>query len=174
MTAYVSIQRLEQFFDEPEVDSWVSALHERSGASSSFSSSTSTQFNDIGIVDGTFKYSEAATEKNGDGPAQSTSTTSAKATPAPATNEPRVSTAEEETSSAATPTAEGNAEGEGETHEPEFELRDINVKFPTGKLSLVSGPTGSGKSSLFLALLGGESYPHFAIRHRSVIAFFES
>lgn len=38
-----------------------------------------------------------------------------------------------------------------------FELRDINVDFPVGKLSLIAGPTGSGKSSMFLALLGGES-----------------
>ena len=38
-----------------------------------------------------------------------------------------------------------------------FELRDINVEFPIGRLSLVFGATGSGKSSLLLALLGGAS-----------------
>ncbi|CAE6437640.1 unnamed protein product [Rhizoctonia solani] len=40
--------------------------------------------------------------------------------------------------------------------EPElpFELKDINVVFPEGVISLVSGPTGSGKSSLLAALLG--------------------
>lgn len=35
-----------------------------------------------------------------------------------------------------------------------FELRDINVSFPVGKLTIISGPTSSGKSSLFTALLG--------------------
>ncbi|QRV83260.1 ABC transporter [Ceratobasidium sp. AG-Ba] len=35
-----------------------------------------------------------------------------------------------------------------------FELRDIGVVFPEGVISLVSGPTGSGKSSLLAALLG--------------------
>ncbi|EJD42577.1 P-loop containing nucleoside triphosphate hydrolase protein [Auricularia subglabra TFB-10046 SS5] len=35
-----------------------------------------------------------------------------------------------------------------------FTLRDVSVVFPRGKLSLVYGPTGSGKSSLLSALLG--------------------
>ena len=33
-------------------------------------------------------------------------------------------------------------------------LRGIDVEFPEGRLSLISGDTGSGKSSLLLALLG--------------------
>ncbi|KAK4050877.1 Transporter of the ATP-binding cassette (ABC) [Microbotryomycetes sp. JL201] len=35
-----------------------------------------------------------------------------------------------------------------------FRLRDVNVTFPIGKLSLVLGPVGSGKSTLLLSLLG--------------------
>lgn len=35
-----------------------------------------------------------------------------------------------------------------------FSLRDIDVEFPARKLTLVIGPTGSGKSSLLAALLG--------------------
>lgn len=35
-----------------------------------------------------------------------------------------------------------------------FALRDFNVSFPAGKLTLVMGPTGSGKSSLLAAILG--------------------
>lgn len=37
-----------------------------------------------------------------------------------------------------------------------FELRDVNLEFPVGELSLIAGATGSGKTSIFLALLGGE------------------
>ncbi|KZV81212.1 P-loop containing nucleoside triphosphate hydrolase protein [Exidia glandulosa HHB12029] len=35
-----------------------------------------------------------------------------------------------------------------------FQLRDINVVFPRGQLSVITGATGSGKSSLLSALLG--------------------
>ncbi|KAJ7865666.1 hypothetical protein B0H13DRAFT_2253973 [Mycena leptocephala] len=39
-------------------------------------------------------------------------------------------------------------------NEPQFELRDISVSFPEGKLTCVVGPTASGKTALLLALLG--------------------
>ncbi|KAJ2895042.1 hypothetical protein GGI21_005207, partial [Coemansia aciculifera] len=35
-----------------------------------------------------------------------------------------------------------------------FSLRGLNVLFPTGQLSLIGGPTGSGKSSVLSALIG--------------------
>lgn len=35
-----------------------------------------------------------------------------------------------------------------------FTLRDINLKFPKGKLSVISGQTGSGKSLLLAAIIG--------------------
>jgi len=38
--------------------------------------------------------------------------------------------------------------------EPVFQLADLNVDFPTGKLSVVSGPTGSGKTAILTGLLG--------------------
>lgn len=40
------------------------------------------------------------------------------------------------------------------TPEPVFQLADLSVDFPTGKLSVVSGPTGSGKTAVLTALLG--------------------
>lgn len=36
-----------------------------------------------------------------------------------------------------------------------FRLEDISIEFPVGKLSLITGPTGSGKTSILNALLGG-------------------
>lgn len=35
-----------------------------------------------------------------------------------------------------------------------FALKDLNLHFPTGKLSIVAGPVGSGKTSLLMAILG--------------------
>ncbi|QRV76775.1 ABC transporter transmembrane region [Ceratobasidium sp. AG-Ba] len=43
---------------------------------------------------------------------------------------------------------------ESEDPEPVFELRDISVVFPECTLSLVCGPTGSGKSAFLASLLG--------------------
>lgn len=37
-----------------------------------------------------------------------------------------------------------------------FRLGPLNIKFPKERLTLVSGATGSGKSALLAALLGGE------------------
>ncbi|ODV98301.1 hypothetical protein PACTADRAFT_48088 [Pachysolen tannophilus NRRL Y-2460] len=40
------------------------------------------------------------------------------------------------------------------THSGDFKLRDLNIAFKKGKLNVIIGPTGSGKTSLLLALLG--------------------
>lgn len=41
-----------------------------------------------------------------------------------------------------------------------FRLTDLDILFPLGKLTLVSGRTGSGKTALLNALLGGATrYP---------------
>ncbi|KAM5448741.1 Transporter of the ATP-binding cassette (ABC) [Microsporum audouinii] len=37
---------------------------------------------------------------------------------------------------------------------PAFRLIDVNVNFQLGKLNIIAGPTGSGKTSLLMALLG--------------------
>lgn len=37
-----------------------------------------------------------------------------------------------------------------------FTLGPVDVKFPKDQLNLISGPTGSGKSALLSALLGGK------------------
>src|ERR1700722_3219166 len=47
-----------------------------------------------------------------------------------------------------------------------FQLGPLDITFPKGQLSLVSGATGSGKSALLAALLGGK----FLARHTSEIS----
>ena len=39
-----------------------------------------------------------------------------------------------------------------------FQLGPLNFVFPTGKLTIVTGATGSGKSALLAALLGGRFF----------------
>jgi hypothetical protein len=41
-------------------------------------------------------------------------------------------------------------EGRGRTEDVRFELRDINIVFPEGKLSVITGPTASGKTALLV------------------------
>ncbi|SPO28038.1 probable YBT1 - Vacuolar, ABC protein transporting bile acids [Ustilago trichophora] len=43
---------------------------------------------------------------------------------------------------------------DSEVDEGAFCLREINLRFPVGKLSIVAGPVGSGKTTLLLSLLG--------------------
>ncbi|TDL18516.1 hypothetical protein BD410DRAFT_880297 [Rickenella mellea] len=61
----------------------------------------------------------------------------------------------EETKTTDTPTitiVSDSASVSGSIHQ--FELRDVSVTFPDGELTLVTGPTASGKTALLLALLG--------------------
>ncbi|KAF9539971.1 hypothetical protein EC957_004821 [Mortierella hygrophila] len=55
-----------------------------------------------------------------------------------------------------TPAIELSEEPVADVAAPEerFKLKNITVDFPVGKLSVIVGPTGSGKSAMLLALLG--------------------
>ncbi|PMD43673.1 hypothetical protein L207DRAFT_422294 [Hyaloscypha variabilis F] len=48
----------------------------------------------------------------------------------------------------------GGKEAEGEEISTAFRLMDMDIKFEIGKLNIIAGPTGSGKTSLLMALLG--------------------
>lgn len=59
-------------------------------------------------------------------------------------------TPEEAENGGRTSPADSNNSSEG----PRFELQDVDIIFPEGQLTLVTGPTASGKTALLLALLG--------------------
>jgi len=48
----------------------------------------------------------------------------------------------------------GAKEAEGDEISTAFRLMDVDIKFEIGKLNIIAGPTGSGKTSLLMALLG--------------------
>lgn len=52
---------------------------------------------------------------------------------------------------------------QGESQHTPFKLGPLNLDFPTGELSLISGATGSGKTALLLSLLGGRFSPLFLV-----------
>src|SRR5258706_8252877 len=54
----------------------------------------------------------------------------------------------------ATPADNGSESSESPVDERWFELKDIDIIFPLGKLTLVTGATASGKTALLMALLG--------------------
>lgn len=53
-----------------------------------------------------------------------------------------------------TPKHEPEVVAEPEAVQERFQLKNISADFPVGELSVIVGPTGSGKSALLLALLG--------------------
>ncbi|EMD39008.1 hypothetical protein CERSUDRAFT_104287 [Gelatoporia subvermispora B] len=129
LQARVGIQRIATYLDEDEVDEQVSSL--KRGRISPEETDEG-----LGIVNGTFKWNEVEKAKDDkDKP---------KGNPSDAT----ASTTDE------TDTVVDNASQVGEVEDHRFELRNISVMFPDGELTVVTGPTASGKTALLMALLG--------------------
>ncbi|GAB1518745.1 hypothetical protein RhiTH_001810 [Rhizoctonia solani] len=99
--AYVSMQRIQTFLDETEVEDWASSIKrpEEELDIEVFS-------NKVGFQEGNFVWHLNSSE----------------------TQDPKSHT--------------------------NFKLTDVTVEFPLGRLTLITGATGSGKSSLLAALLG--------------------
>lgn len=172
----VSIERISRFLSEPEVDNEVSSL-KQDDAKLGRQSTDETMVNDdkFGILNGFFLWSPPNKTDEEEQPKEAlkkkawwktklwlkgaaaepvpSSIVSEVTNPAiPPTNpvedaEPVID-ASTIASGAATPATTSAIT------ERQFELRDINVIFPPGELSLVTGPTASGKTALLRALLG--------------------
>ncbi|TFK50633.1 P-loop containing nucleoside triphosphate hydrolase protein, partial [Heliocybe sulcata] len=131
----IAIKRIETYLDEDEVSDQVSSLKRTARASSS---SVDVQ-EGFGIVEGTFKWNEIEEKEvdkdNGKGKKKDTKTNGS--------------------GSAAEGAAVVDSASEiSAVADHRFELKDISVMLPEGKLSLVTGPTASGKTALLMALLG--------------------
>ncbi|KAJ2490030.1 hypothetical protein IWW37_003505 [Coemansia sp. RSA 2050] len=146
-SCYVSLKRIEAFM----VLSPVQDLDERIGDSS----------DTVGFVDASFEWappdtsgSKSSASSVSATPVASSGSLSRKASVA--TDLSQVSGATEETPLLAGGSSSSIAvnDSPGEAGLVRFTLRDISLRFPAGGLSIVVGPTGSGKSSLLSALIG--------------------
>ncbi|KAJ7592171.1 hypothetical protein C8J56DRAFT_932695 [Mycena floridula] len=124
LQARVSLKRIEVYLSEEEVAPEVSSLK------SDLAAQHRTDQPGIGLVNATLKWNEVDETKVED--------TAKKTTAAPVSVGSESNTAASDTSST----------------DHKFELRDISVVFPEGELSIITGPTASGKTALLMALLG--------------------
>jgi len=156
MRARVSYDRIVKFLDEPEIEkppkdeADSSHLH----PAASFHNATFKWFDMITTADASKKATvddskQAITKDSKQAVTTTTTTTSASTPEVPSTTPEVPSTTPEVLSSTPEVPSSGAA-----TPQRQFMLRDLNLAFPRGELSLVSGPTGCGKTSLLMALLG--------------------
>ncbi|KAJ7807829.1 hypothetical protein B0H14DRAFT_3152303 [Mycena olivaceomarginata] len=121
----VSLNRIAVYLDEAEVSEQVSSLKkDRSGPASA------SEDDRLGFESASFKWNEVEQvpeedkDKNGKRAASETDS---------------ILTTESETATVA---------------DHKFELKDLSIIFPEGELTVVTGPTASGKTALLMAVLG--------------------
>ena len=128
----VALDRIATYLDEDEVDEQVSSLKQsRFGASADDDTAKG-----LGIEKGTFKWNEV--EQKDD--VISETAKSIASTP----TDDAVRGADDETE-------RGSLTG-SVASDHRFELRDINIMFPERQLTVVTGPTASGKTALLVSL----------------------
>ncbi|KAG6855558.1 hypothetical protein H0H87_001039 [Tephrocybe sp. NHM501043] len=131
----VALNRIAVYLDEDEVDSQVSAL--KAPLTGREEGTEEEEDLGLGIENASFKWNEvevpASTDTNGKSPS------------------PTPSAVGSETQRVMGRGREGAPDQEMDHR---FELRDVNVRFPEGELTVITGPTASGKTALLMALLG--------------------
>ncbi|KAL5532471.1 hypothetical protein ACEPAF_6041 [Sanghuangporus sanghuang] len=139
LQARVAMQRIETFLNEDEVGSQVSTLKE----------DVKKEFSDVmvlGLDNATLKWNTVEKQRSSD-----------KTSKGKDNNPKTKGDTERDIEADIADTLQSDITQEetaavGQDHA--FELRDISVLFPEGALSVVIGPTASGKTALLLALLG--------------------
>ena len=128
----VALDRIATYLDEDEVDEQVSSL-KRSRFGASVDDDTTKG---LGIENGTFKWNEV--EQKNDVAAEVAKSV------ASTSSDDAVQGADDETE-------RGSLTGSVASNH-RFELRDINIIFPERQLTVVTGPTASGKTALLVSL----------------------
>ncbi|KAI9056461.1 multidrug resistance-associated ABC transporter [Trametes sanguinea] len=137
----VALDRIATYLDEDEVDEQVSTLKK------GFVPPSEDSEEGLGIIHGTFKWNEVEEKKEDD-------KGKGKDTGKKQTNGTNGANGSEAGPSDPASTVDDSASAMAAPGDHRFELKDITVMFPEGKLTVVTGPTASGKTALLLALLG--------------------
>lgn len=135
----VAVRRIETYLDEEEVTEQVSSLKKEYSPSTVQTQEREHEEQGLEIKSGTFKWNEVP-DKSEDENSNSKNKGKGKAD---STNNGSVTS-----SDAASPTSVTGVKAE--IVEYKFELKDISVRFPEGELTLVTGPTASGKTALLV------------------------
>lgn len=167
----ISIKRIAGFLSEPEVETITSSLKSNNTNPASQGTEENGMENEkLGIENGTFLWSPPDTDpgvtvssgkeyrwrsKFWYKPATSNSNVVSEAATTTPAGLPTHSTENPE-QIAATSVLEGGISDTpaSSSSDRPFQLRNINVLFPPNQLSLIIGPTASGKTALLRALLG--------------------
>ncbi|KIY50596.1 hypothetical protein FISHEDRAFT_39032 [Fistulina hepatica ATCC 64428] len=135
----VALKRIAVFLDEEEVGPQVSSLKRDLTPTEP---TLDGEDEGLGLVNATLKWNEVEVPKDDKKAAENGGTTESTTNSDNANATPPSPTASTITTDLAVPL------------DHHFELRDISVMFPKGQLSVVTGPTASGKTALLMALLG--------------------
>jgi ABC-type multidrug transport system fused ATPase/permease subunit len=128
----VALDRIATYLDEDEVDEQVSSLkRSQFGASSG----DDDMMKGLGIENATFKWNEVEQKVDDTAKtAKSVASTSA------------INVVQETNDETERASVSGSEAGEHR-----FELKDVNIMFPERQLTVVTGPTASGKTALLVS-----------------------
>jgi len=134
----VALKRIETYLGEEEVTEQVSSIKRARVPADSLAADEG-----LAIVGGSFKWNEVPEEETkGAGKGKQNGNTKDRGSNADVSrNQSDATVADTESLSA----------GSG-IEDRKFELKDISVQFPEGELTLITGPTASGKSALLVSL----------------------
>ena len=134
----VALKRIAVYLEEEEVTDQVSTLKK----DYSQPRLPGAEDDDLGLENATLKWNEVAEDVDKDTDKRKSNS----GPPTESSDADETGTAVGDSSSErGTESVEGNGNGERV-----FELRDISVRFPPGELTVVTGPTASGKTALLV------------------------
>lgn len=131
----IALKRIAVYLDEDEVTDQVSSLKK------DYSEPHLPGAHDegLGLENASFKWNEVTENTEAKG----------KGTNGTADSSPRPSSTDETETIVDDNVSERSGSDSGDR---KFELRDLSVKFPEGELTVVTGPTASGKTALLVSL----------------------